>query len=281
MLPSPELASRIISLDICTAAVISPAVLQEMAKNPEQLEGLQKLAYLSWCGAPFSSAAVADKIKAKVNLYAAYGATECGILPLAVENEEHPEWMNFHPMIGATFRHNSEDLYELVIVRDPKIQSIQVIFHIFPELSEWPSKDMFSKHPTKDLWRYRGRRDDIIIMANGLKINPIPMEGTVMSHPQVICALLVGTDHIKTAWLIEPKEPPTSVTDKNKLIEDIWPFIEKASQDAPAQGHISKDAILFTTKEKPMLRAAKGSVQRKLTIRAYREELDAILGASD
>ena len=225
VLPTAELAVGVIKLDICQAAVLSPAVLQEMSKNPEQLKELRKLNFLSWCGAPLSSAAVAENVRAHVNLIIAYGATESGILPITVDEVEDSEWMYFNSMIGATFRPLSGNLYELVIVKDPKIQAAQFVFCNFPELSEWHTKDMFAKHPTKDLWRYQGRRDDIIIMSNGLNINPLMLEGAVMNHPLVISALLTGNDRLQAAWLIESRNPPHSDHEREQLVQDIWPTI--------------------------------------------------------
>ena len=275
VLPTAELASNIIKLDIVQSAVVSPAVLEQMYRSPEQLEGLRKLKHLLWCGAPFSRPSIPEKLREYTKIFAAYGSTEIGPLPLTVVEQEYHEWMKFNRMSGAELRHYSEDLYELVIVKDPKIKATQFVFFNFPHLSEWPTKDLMSKHPTEDLWRYRGRRDDIIIMSNGLNIQPLPLEGIVMSHPKVVSALLTGSGHTKVVWLIEVRDPPSSEDEKAQLIDDLWPVIQQASDVGPAQARVSKDAVVFTTKEKPMLRAGKGSVQRRLTVQAYQEELNA------
>ena len=276
VLTTAELASNIATLDICQSAILSPAVLQEMAKNPALLKSLDTLDYVIWGGAPFSSVAVADSVRSHTRIYPAYGATEIGPMPLTLEDQELHEWMNFHPIIGAKLKHYAEDLYELVIVKDTKILHFQFVFLNFPDLDEWPTKDLMSKHPTRDLWRYRGRRDDMIVMSNGLKINPLILEGIVMSHPQVISALLTGTGRTKAAWLVEPRYPPFSENDRVALVEDIWPAIEKANEAAPKQAQAEKYWIVFTTKEKPMTRAGKGSVQRQTTVKLYEEELDAL-----
>ena len=277
---TPELASKIAALDICQSAVLSPAVLQEMTKNPALLNSLDTLDHVIWCGAPLSSVAVADSIRSHAPIYPAYGATETGPLPLTIESQELHEWMNFNPIIGAKLKHYAEDLYELVIVKDTKILPFQFVFLNFPDLDEWPTKDLMSKHPTRDLWRYRGRRDDMIVMPNGLKINPLILEGIVTSHPLVVSALLTGTGRTKAAWLIEPRNPPSGGSERARLVKDIWPTIEKANEAAPKQARTEKDWIIFTTKEKPMARAGKGSVQRQTTVKLYEKELDALCQAN-
>ena len=97
-----------------------------------------------------------------------------------------------------------------------------------------------------------------------------------MSHPKVVFALLTGTGQTTAAWLIEVRDPPTNADEKTQLLDDLWPVIQQGSQLAPAQARVLKDAIVFTTKEKPMLRAGKGSVERKPTFQAYAAELGAV-----
>ena len=272
-IPTAELAARVHELEICQASILSPALLQEMVKSHEQLEGLQKLRHVIWVGSPFASATIPEKIRSYVTIYPAYGATEAGPLPLQMEDQEYHEYMSFGPLVGATFRHYSEDLYELILVRESKVEAAQFIFFTFPQLSEWPSKDLFSKHPTKPLWRYRGRSDDTIVMSNGFKINPSVMEGIVSSHPSVVSALLTGDGQLQAAWLIEVRNPPVSGGETTYLVDELWPAIEKANEIGPIQARVSRDAIVFTTKDKPMFRAGKGTVQRKLTIETYQAEL--------
>jgi len=185
--------------------------------------------------------------------------------------------MTFSPLVGAQFRHHSDDLYEFVIVKDPKLKASQKVFFNFPELSEWPTKDLMSKHPTKEgMWRYRGRKDDMLVLATGANIKPPLMEGILMGHPKVLSVLLTGTGRLKTAWLIEATSPPGTHEETQALINEIWPVVEKANEAYITDAKVSRDKIVFTSKEKPMLRAGKGTVQRQLTIDAYQSELDAL-----
>jgi len=277
VLLTPALIASIHKLELCRATILPPSLAEELAKTPEYLEGLRELDHLIWCGSAFSSSAVSEKISSYVPIYAAYGATEAGPLPLTLESQKYAEYMTFSPLVGAQFRHHSEDLYEFVIVKNPKLQASQKVFFIYPELSEWPSKDLMSKHPTEEgMWRYRGRKDDILVMLHGANVNPQLMEGIVMSHPKVKSALLTGTARLECAWLIEAANPPRSAEEIQALIDDVWPTIEKSNEAGLSIGRVSKDKIVFTSNEKPMMRAGKGSVQRKLTLDYYQAELDAL-----
>ncbi|TGO08305.1 hypothetical protein BTUL_0215g00080 [Botrytis tulipae] len=181
--------------------------------------------------------------------------------------------MTFSPLVGAQFRHYTDDLYELVIVRDDALCASQKVFFIYPHLTQWPTKDLMSKHPTKEgMWKYRGRTDDIIVLLNDVNINPLLMERILMSHPKVVAALLTGTGNVKGAWPIGVVHPPQNEEETTSLVEELWPTVEKAN-DATyrTEGKGSKDKIIFTSKDKSMLRAGKGSVQRKFTLVSFRQ----------
>ena len=278
--PSVEVAHKIHSLPLCQATLLPPSILEELAKSPERLERLRRLKHVLWCGSAFSSTVVANKIRSYVPILCALGQTESGVTLLTMEDQDDFEYMGFSELMSVSFREYSEDLYEMVLTKDPSGKIPQHIFLNFPELSVWPTSDLFSKHPTKKgLWRYRGRSDDLITMLNGLKINPVISEGIVAGHPKVTGALLTGKSREEVAWLIETSEPPIGNSEKTTLIEEIWPTILKANETGVAQSHAAKDMVLFTLKDKPMLRAGKGTIQRRLTVESYEAELDALYEA--
>ena len=52
--------------------------------------------------------------------------------------------------------------------------------------------------------------------------------------------------------------------------------VEEANKEAPTFSRIFKEMILVTSKEKPMLRAGKGTVIKKATMKLYESEIDAL-----
>lgn len=268
---------QILSEDICDAAFIPPAYLQALSRNTAQIEVIRRLKHVLWVGAPFTSPEVANAIKSRVKMQPAYGSSEAGPFAFILESQDDYEWIHFHPIMGATFRHFSEDLYECVLVRDPSLDSAQFVFENFPHLNEWPTKDLFSKHPLRnDLWRFRGRKDDILVLSNARNVDPGLIESTVVSHPKVKAALLCGSGRMATALLVEALDPPTSAEEQAALGEEIWPMVEKGNEASNVQARVEKNMILFTAKEKPFLRAGKGSVQRAMTVIAYEAELNQL-----
>lgn len=54
------------------------------------------------------------------------------------------------------------------------------------------------------------------------------------------------------------------------------PVIEEANKMAPAFSRIFKEMILITSKTKPLPRTGKGTVMRKMGLKIYDEEIEAL-----
>ena len=259
---------------------VPPSVLEDIAQTPSYLKNLENI-IACFGGGPLPKIA-GDVIKGRTTLISFYGSTEAMLLPLRKLDQEYWEYTSLHPYAGGEFRRHSDDLSELVLVRQPDLEIYQGIFRTFPDLQEYHMHDLYSKHPTlSDTWLYQGRSDDVIVLVNGEKLNPVTMEQVISSHPEVRAALVVGQSRFQTALLIEPLKPNLSEEHKGRLIESVWPVIEKANADSPAHARLSKSLLLFTTPAKPMSRAGKGTIQRATTIKQYSNEIDALYTGSD
>ena len=103
------------------------------------------------------------------------------------------------------FQRQPNGLYETYVVRNPDFEHEQPVFKVFPHLQEYATKDLFSPHPCKpDLWTYRGRADDMIVLKTGMMTNPIAMEQHISRHPKGQGAVIAGTWRFQLSLLIEP-----------------------------------------------------------------------------
>lgn len=259
-----------------------PALYEEMSKTSGLLDQLSNMRYAFYSGGPLSKAA-GEAVRTKTRIQNYLGATEVGCLPQLEVDQEDWRYIAINPKYGAEFRHHSDDLYELFVVRDKELEDHQPTFQMFPNLQEFSMKDLYVKHPTKPgLWLHSGRADDIIVYVTGEKFNPVSMENLMQGSPEVRSALVTGTGRFQSALLIEPANNSyTSAEERARMIEAIWPVVEQANNECPTHARVSKSLILFTTPERPMLRAGKGTVQRNLTIEAYAKELDTIYADAD
>jgi thioester reductase-like protein/aryl carrier-like protein len=168
---------------------------------------------------------------------------------------------------------------ELFVVRTPEgraVPGIQPVFELFPELEEWPTRDLYVQHPTKpDHWRCIGRNDDVIVLSNGEKLNPVDTESRVVnSHSKVTAALVIGHGRFAPGLLLEVRH--VDVNDplqRASLIDEIWPSVQIANKEVAGHGRLSKALITFTSPSKPFLRTPKLSVRRKPTIDLYAQEI--------
>jgi len=169
---------------------------------------------------------------------------------------------------------------ELFIVRTPegqRVPGMQPVFELFPHLEEWPTKDLYERHPTRpDHWRCIGRNDDVLVLSNGEKLNPVDTESRVVnSHSKISGALVIGQGQFAPGLLVEVRDLDVSqASQRASLIEEIWPSIQAANKEAAGHAQLSKGLILFTSPSKPFLRTPKLSVRRKPTIDLYTREIE-------
>ncbi|KAJ8067331.1 hypothetical protein OCU04_004684 [Sclerotinia nivalis] len=277
VLPPPvpltaEIANEVHMHGKVQVADLPPSVLVEISKVPEYLDNLRHLTHIMTGGGPLPNRA-GDIINSHTRLFVSFGSTETGHIQGAIPPKENWDYFDFSTAFGVEMRHHSDELYELVIIRDPSIEAYQGIFYTFPDLLEYKTRDLFSKHPTKNnLWRHEGRSDDIIVYSTGEKFNPISMENALNSHPEVKTAIVSGTKKFQSSLLIEPVNPEKS---RESLLDEIWPTIKTANSNCPAHARImSKDFVTFTKRDKPIPRAGKGTVQRKQAEKLYETELN-------
>jgi hypothetical protein len=279
--PSAEVANAILVHGNVQQSCLAPMILIDLAKDPKYLENLGHLKQITFGGGPCPKA-VGDLVSSKTRLLNCLCTTECRVLPVQLCDPEDWAYISVSPVLGHEYRHFSGDLYEMVIVRKAELEAYQAVFGTFPDLKEFHMGDLYSKHPLKeDLWLYRGRADDIIVFSTGEKLNPLELESIICANPAVGATLITGLGRVQSSLLVEAVKPPVGADEKECLIDGIWPSVQAANEKSPSHGRIHRHMILFTSPGKPMLRAGKGTVQRRLTVELYAEEIDALYEESN
>ncbi|KAI9716860.1 MAG: putative NRPS-like protein biosynthetic cluster [Chrysothrix sp. TS-e1954] len=278
-------AKKVLNLDsiasICVhgkieGAVLTPSLIIDLVKDESYCEKLCQLEFLLYTGGSLPRD-IGDRISRKLRLFTVVGTTENAGFPVEVKDDNDWDYLKFSPYLGCRFDQYDHDRWELIHVRDPALQLYQGVFSTFPDLDELPTKDLYSKHPTKEgYWKHRGRADDIITFLTAEKLNPVDMEATISTHPEVETAFIVGQSKFHTAVLIEPKCAPVSPEEKAQLLDRLWPAIGKANEDCPAFARVLPAFVLFTTPSKPMVRTEKGTFIRYKTVKAYEAEINQL-----
>nr|VWP02499.1 M protein type 1 [Ganoderma boninense] len=152
------------------------------------------------------------------------------------------------------------------------------------ERDAYASNDLLEPHPTRvGWWRYYGRVDDQIILSNGEKTNPGPIENIIREDRHVQNCVVFGQGRFQNGVLIQPKEDykfdPQDVTALAHFRNMIWSTVERANDFAPQHSRIFKEMIIVTSPSKQFTYGIKGLPRRVPALNDYRNEIDAIYAA--
>ncbi|PPJ56509.1 hypothetical protein CBER1_03931 [Cercospora berteroae] len=284
--PTGELIVKTLTQTRPKSSLTPPSIIEELVDTPGGMEALTQVEYVFVGGGPLAYG-VGERVNEGTRLVTAIGSTEAGFIPsLIPEDQTDWQYFEFTEGSGVCMDHEGEDLYEMTM-RPTKNRRYQTIFDTFPNDSEWRTKDLFEEHPTKSgLWLYKGRKDDVLVLSNGEKFNPVGFEKSLESHALIKGALVVGQARFQTGLLIEPDWNAVGHRgrDLSELVEELWPLIKQANKAAPAHGRVWKSKVAITKQDKPFRRAPKGSIIRRQTTDLYSAEIDALYsneGTSD
>ena len=256
---------------------LPPTIAEQLLQEPGGVDNFRGLDFLCYAGGPLATTA-GDLISTLIDVCTTYGGTETGQIHQLFPSRQDWGYMEWHPNEDLTMEPAEDEAYELVMHVNVRTEGTSHLNHNFPGITQYRTRDLFRPHPTKPkLWRFHGRRDDIIVLSNGEKFNPVPMEIMVQGDPRVSGALVIGQGRFQAALLIEAK---SGVPDKSSLKSSIWPLVEEGNSKLPSQGRISKFKILIADSNKPFQRAGKGTVVRKLTEKDFATEIHELYNAN-
>ncbi|KAI2602180.1 acetyl-CoA synthetase-like protein [Hypoxylon sp. NC1633] len=261
--------------------VLPPVIMEDMSQNDDHIRALARLNLVAFGGGNLNKDAGDRLVRHGIRIGNLIGATELGLFPMRFLSDlDLWQWFAFDSKLGGLdWRkvEGSDDAYQLFIVRKDKHPGIQGIFYTFPDLDEYDTKDMYKPHRSKpDHWIYYGRADNIIVFSNGEKLNPVTIEETVVDHPEVKGALVVGSNRFQAGLLVEPVTNPQSDEEAERFLDSVWPYVVKVNKETVAHGQIGRQMMALSNPTKPFLRAGKGTVQRALTIKLYGDEIDKL-----
>ncbi|KAI6850943.1 acetyl-CoA synthetase-like protein [Hortaea werneckii] len=274
--PNAQLVVEVLQQRDAVLGIFPPSILEQICSSEEGLRALGKLKYVFYGGGPLARGK-GDIINKFTRVQTVIGSTEAGLLPtLVVEDRKDWDFFEWADGSGAVMEDNGDGLYELVI--KPKDVKYQGVFHTFPDADEWRTKDLLQPHPEKPgLWLYKGRKDDVLVLSNGEKFNPVGFEKGLESHPLVKGAMVVGQGRFQTGLIVEPEWAAlASDHTPEALLDTLWPKIEELNNASPAHGKVWRSKVMFTRRDKPFKRAEKGSIMRRMTVALFEPEIEAL-----
>lgn len=136
----------------------------------------------------------------------------------------------------------------------------------------YATNDLVVMHPSnRNRMRIIGRKDDQIMLLNGEKTNPGPIEMIIASEDRIKNAVMFGRAKPVNGVLVEAASP---VSNKDSFIDSIWHVVERANQFAPQHSRIFRNYILVTDAQRPFELTPKGNVKRASTLKLYESDIE-------
>jgi thioester reductase-like protein len=140
------------------------------------------------------------------------------------------------------------------------------------------SRDLWTPHPSiPDAWKYIGRLDDRVTLANGEKVLPLPIEGRIRQDPLVKEAVVFGVGRDIPGLLLFTSNDARDLSDED-LVQKIWPTVEDANSGAEAFSQIGRYMIIPISADRTYAQTDKGTIVRA---KIYQEFADVIERAYD
>ncbi|KAI1350633.1 hypothetical protein F5Y01DRAFT_315690 [Xylaria sp. FL0043] len=244
-----------------SGAVIPPSLLQEVLDSGPILDKLARLRYFFYGGAPLSSEA-GRILSSRTHVCNQIGSTECVVCTTHLTDRSDWDYFCFGAeQSGYDFRSTSlPGMFEMIVTRDDSKRTFQAIFQ-HNELSEFSTKDLYSKHPSKPHhWKSQGRVDDVIVLSHGEKLNPVPNQSLISTHPLLKSVMYVGNGKPQLAAILELADGTSTRLDAEQVAEAIWPLIEHANALSPSHGQLHKSHIIIAGSPKQIPQNHQGSV---------------------
>ncbi|CAE6438353.1 unnamed protein product, partial [Rhizoctonia solani] len=89
---------------------------------------------------------------------------------------------------------------------------------------------------------------------------------------------MFGRERNQTGVLIELEVGANSLyktkEGRVKVIEDVWPFIERANQTSPTHSRLEKRTIILVDPARPLPRTPKGTIPRSAALKLYAHDIE-------
>ncbi|KAH8885303.1 acetyl-CoA synthetase-like protein [Thozetella sp. PMI_491] len=275
--PNGDLLKEVLRQQNIRAMYILPFMAEQLLAEPGGLDYFRGVDFVCYTGSPFSPSA-GQQLAQVTDLVTLYGSTEAFQTPQLVPAKEDWAYMEWNPHFKHEMQLAEDGLYEMVLFADASTEKRSALNHNFPGISEWRTRDLFKAHPSKsNLWQYYGRRDDVIVLWNGYKFNPIQAELIIGACKLISGVLITGTGRPELALIIEANAK--NVGDNEALIHEVWPLVEQTNASNPEHNRITRSMILVVPNA-TFVRAGKGTVVRKLSEQKLQTQISKLYATS-
>ncbi|KAJ2995404.1 hypothetical protein NUW58_g1276 [Xylaria curta] len=252
--------------------VTVPHVLKFCAEAEGGPERLAQLDSVVLAGSAVPQQLGDELVEKGVTISTIYGQTESGGLMQPGTGKEwcwvsplpHAEsFMKFEPVEGK------ENICHLVILPGLPTKMLSNRSD-----GSYGTNDLFERHPSDPRkWKFAGRADDIIVLVNGEKADPTPLEQALSLNVNVHTAVVFGAGFDSLGVLLIPSNNAAGLP-KEKLIDNIKPSLDLGNTKVPAYARVSPDSVIVKDIGFEVPMTAKSTLIRSKLIELCRRDIE-------
>ncbi|KAI8580711.1 hypothetical protein K450DRAFT_235591 [Umbelopsis ramanniana AG] len=265
--------------------MVAPILLEQLAQliqmDATDVDVLKNVKLAFFGGAPLQQQAGNILMDHGMNIKSSYGSTEMG---LAATADPDANCKEFTPMkIVLPSKHYvmedtdyGSEIKQLIILPNSPFMATNASNR--PDGS-YATNDVWTPHPSKPgYWFISGRADDTLIMSNGEKTNPVPMEAAMRNSNALIeqCAV-IGQSRAATSVLVQLNVKEAMGKDIYDMLSIVEAAVDKANRDAPAHSKIIfPDMVKVLPLIEKLPVTDKGTLSRKKAEKQYGHYLEVM-----
>lgn len=251
-----------------------PSILEDIVRLPEST-GAQKLAkldFVAFGGGSMKPAVGHSLTSAGVRLLNHFGTTESGPLAPIFIPDLNYDWQYFR------LRQDIELRVEPTSTSIDDDRKFRLITYPPGWDEPFEIQDEFVTSSRNSMIDFAavGRKDSVIVLATGEKVQPTTLETMLNDHPLVMAAIAFGEGRFQLGIIVQPSHTTPSGC-FGELKASIWPTILEANEHTDAHARIdSKDAIIIVPYATMLPRSDKGSLLRRELYAMLESEIEQV-----
>ena len=270
-IPTGKLVYRLLQRSRITSLMTVPTILEEVTQMDDYTVVLKDLARLEFvaCGGGALKMATGEILQShKVTILNHFGATELGALAPIFRPAGDYDW--------RYLRIRKDMGLQLQSLKKGEEQdgACKLIGRPFGWGTDFELQDHLQRnpaHPEREV-RILGRKDDVIVLATGEKVQPYAMERQFETNPLIKNAVVIGSGQFEVGIIVEPVSGLSATTDS--VIESVWAEVTTVNKLVDQHARIrSKAAIVVAPPEKPIPLSDKGTPQRREAYARFQPEI--------
>ncbi|MCJ1432686.1 hypothetical protein MMC27_002043 [Xylographa pallens] len=249
-----------------------PSILEDisLSSRKSDIQALVPLDFVAIGGGPMKLS-VAEKLSGQgVKLLNHFGATELGPLAPIFQPDADYDWhyVRLRTDMGLELERLSP---EGEVPQRCRLTGHPFGWNFTFELAD--ELECNPLHPDTEV-KIIGRKDDLIVLANGEKILPRILEEALSANQAIRTVVAFGDGQFEIGVIVEPTNP-VPAQEHERYIDEFWQMVVLANELMDDHARVSsKTAIIVADKKIP--RSDKDSVMRKEAYALYEPKIQAV-----